>query len=124
MKEEMTSKPLIGASADYTATNTDNTLPEALPSLFLKCINMYDSFPPFGFAGPSSDGGFMVQNVHNNQAVVVHLADLPSSKVRLPSFVSHLPGAYRCRIKTFHWELLGTFHAASDSFYTSLRTCR
>lgn len=31
--------------------------------------------------GPSSDGGLLVQNVINDQAVQVNLTDLPSSKV-------------------------------------------
>lgn len=35
----------------------------------------------FVIAGPSSKGGLLVQNVHNNQAVQVNLTELPSSKV-------------------------------------------
>ena len=37
------------------------------------------SAPPI--IGPSSDGGLLVQNVQNDQAVQVNLTDLPSSKV-------------------------------------------
>ena len=69
---------------------------------------MLDSSRHAPSIGPSSDGGLLVQNVHNNQAVEVNLADFPSSKVRLPSFVSHLHAysqtSYGCRIKIFHWE--------------------
>ena len=31
--------------------------------------------------GPASDGGLLVQNVHNDQAAQVNLTKLPSSKV-------------------------------------------
>jgi hypothetical protein len=35
-------------------------------------------------AGPSSDGGLLVQSVHDNQAVQVNLNDMPSKKVLFP----------------------------------------